>query len=166
MGDTYSEVKLKDVTHQDLLNPSYNMELTNNGSSTTAVETTVPHSTEVSTMEPPDYDTIGPNNTEERRFNNPIYGDELTSNVYSHTSHPIAHPPSKQATPPDIYSHTSHSIGPPSQQAGGGTVGSLLVNEYSALAVVEYKMPTGPGQGKHVNEGTNELQQYSIPENH
>lgn len=83
------------------------------------------------------YSTIGANKTDEHKFDNPIYGDEITSNVYSHTTH-NGHPQSDKpmATFDDasyshvvlpseapaadndpsqghLYSHTSHQPGLP-----------------------------------------------------
>jgi hypothetical protein len=75
-----------------------------------------------------EYSAIGAKRPSEHKFVNPIYGDELTSNIYSqatHNGHSQNEPP--QETEPPVSSTYSHVL-PPDQGPGDNELDS---NEYS-----------------------------------
>lgn len=77
MDDVQQEVPLKEADPpQQLDNPVYGTE-----------EDVVAKDAAVEPTEQATYSTVGAKNPEEHEFDNPIYGDEITSNVYSHTTH-------------------------------------------------------------------------------
>ena len=112
---------------------------------------------------------------EGRDFDNPIYGDEVVSGVYSHTVHPDSSPAaptngvlageySSLAVPkykapsatngnkkPAIYNKLvedeySHTVHPDSSPASPPN--SVLAGEYSSLAVPEYEAPSATSGNK------------------
>ena len=81
------------------------------------------------------YSTISASKTEEHKFVNPIYGDEITSNVYSHTAH----------------NGHSHSEQPQAVMA------TFEVAPYSHVVLPSETPSNGndPGQGAHLYSHTN-----------
>lgn len=110
-------------------------------------------------IELPEYSTVGTKQAEEHDFDNPIYGDEIASNVYSRTTHegpPHADQP-QGAVDDATYSHTTHPVeiagavtsdGVYSQTSHPATVMSpgehplaSTLSEYDTINLPHYKTP-------------------------
>ncbi len=94
MPDQRSSSEEKFPDPRQFLNPVYGSESSPDGelpSSTAAAATAVPQPGEE--LDDHQYSSVTEVEQEaDRKFNNPIYGDDLQSNVYSQTSHMTAHP--------------------------------------------------------------------------
>ena len=144
VDDGQKEVALQEVTqHNDYDNPTYGIGMDDDPTHKTA---TSPNgkSSAPAAVEQQEYATVEKKHTDEQhKFDNPIYGDELTSNVYAQTSHAHGATSSVPDSQPNEYSTL----------AGGETASNVpdsQPNEYSTLDVPgpTYEMPVA-NTGSH-----------------
>lgn len=119
------------------------------------------------------YSTVIIKKTEEHEFDNPIYGDEITSNVYSHTTHngnshgqqpqvdanmtfddaTYSHMPGPDGganVQGHLYSHTSHN--PRTVEPQGASPGAQYDSIEAADSMPRYETPSTAGP--HVDIGS------------